>query len=151
VFFRTQNLSLGTFSFFFGLRGFGCLCFFVAGGFSFFLSDLRWQASSLEKVCCIIILIAVIVTRILLNFFYKYVGTALFFQCVVCVCLHCASICDTMQPANPKPLNKVFGCLGGGGLNCGVCLGESLNVLEGFATRRLVGSYDKRSLALAPR
>jgi len=38
VFFRTQNLSLGTFPFFFGLRGFGCLCFFVAGGFSFFLS-----------------------------------------------------------------------------------------------------------------
>jgi hypothetical protein len=105
---------------------------------------------------CIVILIAVIVTRILLHLFSKYVGTALFFQCVVscvcvCVCLHCASICDTMQPANPKLLKKVFGCLGGGGLNSEVCLGEGLNVLEEFATRRLVGSYDKRNLALAPR
>ncbi len=100
---------------------------------------------------CIIILIAVIVTRILLHLFSKYVATALFFQCCVCVCLHCASICNTMQPANPKPLKTFFGCLGGGDLNCGVCLGESLNVLEGFAARRLVGSCDKKILALAPR
>jgi hypothetical protein len=99
----------------------------------------------------IIILIAVIVTRILLHLFSKYVATALFFQCCVCVCLHCASLCNTMQHANPKPLKKVFRCLGGGGLDCGVCLGESLNVLEGFVTRRLVGSSDKQNFALAPR